>query len=120
MCYHGTGADGDRSLVQHGEVEICEEAFSNANLLAVVAEKGLVDNNLFIANAAQKVFEDAQALFLQRRRQGIIPMDKFAGICQFSQEVSVIGRIDLPASILSFSLISRRVAARRGLSTCTR
>lgn len=95
-------ADGDRCLVQHREVEIGEETFSHAYLLPIIAEKGLVDNNFLVTDGAQQSLEDAQALFLQRRSQGVITMYHLPDLAKFLQQVLVNGRINLPGKHFFF------------------
>lgn len=50
--------DTHRSLVQYSEIEVGEESFANADLLAVIAVKRLIDDDPVIGNMAQQAFQN--------------------------------------------------------------
>jgi hypothetical protein len=51
-------ADGDRRFIQDGEVEVGKKSPSDADLLAVVATKRLVDDEAIVAYMSQQALEN--------------------------------------------------------------
>ena len=50
--------NGNRSLVQHREIEVGKEAFAHPDLFAVIAVERLVNADMVVANVPQQAFQD--------------------------------------------------------------
>lgn len=94
-------ADGDRGFVENGAMEIGKETLAYADVLAVVAIEGLVDEDL-VVTGSEEGFEHLLALLEVGGLDVVVaPNQVFAGV-EFVFEFGVAGVIDLPCEHLFF------------------
>ena len=84
-------ANGNESLVKHGEAEIGKETLANPHVLAVIAIKRLVDEDVFVADASKQSLEHFKALLALRRQQGIVTMNDVFNLVEFTKQLFVCG-----------------------------
>ena len=71
--------NGNRSLVQHREIEVGKEAFAHPDLFAVIAVERLVNADMVVANVPQQAFQDGAQLLRLRRLQGVVAVNHLLG-----------------------------------------
>lgn len=94
-------ADGDRGFVENGAMEIGKETLAYADVLAVVAIEGLIDEDL-VVTGTEEGQEQLLALLEVRGLDVVVaPNQVLAGV-EFVFEFGVAGVIDLPCEHFFF------------------
>ena len=87
-------ADSHTSLVENGKVEVCEESFSDSDLLAVIAVKRLIHNDFIISHMSEQVLQNLESAQSLRGFQGIVFVDDFLNFIQLPEQLVIDRRID--------------------------
>ena len=86
-------ADGDEGLVEDGKAKVGEEAFAHADVLAVVAVEGLVDEGVVVGLAEYALQECVAFLQQGGTHMVVLPAEVFHFV-EFPDEFLVVGLID--------------------------
>ena len=86
-------ADGHQRLVKHREIEVGEEPFTHADVLAIVAKERLVDQDVVIAHMPQQALQHRRAFSPLRRQQLIVAVNDILTLIQLLQQLRVNSRV---------------------------
>ena len=86
-------ADGDEGFIEDGKAKVGEEAFAHADVLAVVAVEGLVDEGVVVGLAEYALQECVAFLQQGGTHMVVLPAEVFHFV-EFLDEFLVVGLID--------------------------